>query len=379
VKWEQAQESVGARRWVPAGVGITILIGALLFAVIGRDQGGTLAVQPAAPERPSTLAQASPAPGPDDEPTAIPVDAIAGSGPLLPGTADFAVVASDHQGWRVIDVATGAVTHWRVQGMGDQTLSRTLFVSGDDLVINPGLGPADVLRVAPDGTAVTIARQRQAVPTIDAGGAVWVHDGLSDDFGGAASLVDPDGSVRERIMLPTLTVPAVGLGDGLVVSTEEGTAVVSDAGAQPIRDEGVVVAADAHRVAHVMCDQARSCEVVIGTMDDPDQHRLLLAPGDVPGGYFSSGLGAFSPDGRWLALPVFTPAARGYLAIMDTRTGERVGRPEGSDQPFTSALAWSPDSEWLVFAAGEGIDAWHAGTDAVIKIDTESVQALATR
>lgn len=362
---------------------MVLVLGVLLIMVAGHDQGGTLAVQPAPRQHPSARPVPSDGPRTLGEPTAVPVGATSGSWAVLPGDADFAIVAADHQGWRVIEVATGAVTRWHMSGLGEQTLSRTLFISGDDLVINPGLGPADVLRVAPDGAAVTIAEHRQAVPTIGADGAVWVHDGLSDDFGGAASLVDPDGSVRERIMLPTLTVPAVGIGDALVVTTKSGTAVVSDGGSEPIRDDGVVVAADARRVAHVICDQTRSCAVVIGTMDEPDQHRLLLAPGDVPGGYFGSGLGAFSPDGRWLALPVFTQSSRGYggrgyVAIIDTRTGERAGRPEGSDQPFTSALAWSPDSRWLVFAAGEGIDAWHAGTGGVIKVDTEPVQALAT-
>lgn len=377
MKWEQAQGSA-ARRWLRAGLGVALVLGVLLIIAAGREQGGTLAVQRASRSHPS--AQPAPADGRRavEEPTAVPVGATSGSGPVLPGDADFAIVAGDHQGWRVIEVATGAVTRWHMAGLGEQTLSRTLFVSGDDLVINPGLGPADVLRVAPDGDAVTIAEHRQAVPTLEADGAVWVHDGLSDDFGGAASLVDPDGSVRERILLPTLTVPAVGVGNALVVTTKSGTAVVSDEGSEPIHDDGVVVAADARRVAHVVCDQTRSCEVVLGTMDDPDQHRLLLAPGDVPGGYFGSGLGAFSPDGRWLALPVFTQSSRGYVAIIDTSTGERAGRPEGSDQPFTSALAWSPDSRWLVFAAGEGIDAWHAGTGGVSKVDTEPVQALAT-
>jgi hypothetical protein len=76
-------------------------------------------------------------------------------------------------------------------------------------------------------------------------------------------------------------------------------------------------------------------------------------------------------------VPVFGQASHGYVMILDTRTGERVGRPEGSAQPFTSTLAWSPDSTWRVFAAGEGVDAWNAPTGGVIKLGTEPVQALA--
>lgn len=70
----------------------------------------------------------------------------------------------------------------------------------------------------------------------------------------------------------------------------------------------------------------------------------------MPGPYFGSGLGALSPDGRWLAVPLFGQASHGYVMILDTRTGERVG---------------------------EGVDAWNAPTGGVIKLGTEPVQALA--
>ncbi|HSK95281.1 MAG TPA: hypothetical protein VK891_01580 [Euzebyales bacterium] len=375
--WEQAHGAAGARRWLPLIAGLLMAAAIALVVVRGGDRADTLAVQERADTPASTPPASVAAPEPE-RPTAEPVDASAGSGPLLRGGADFAIVAADHTGWRVIEVATGAVTRWRLRGLGEQTLSSTMFVSGDDLVVSTGLGPADVLRVAPDGDAVTIAEQREAVHTIAAGEAVWVHDGLSDDVGGQASLITPDGGVRERIDLPSLTVPAVGVGERLVVTTRSGSAVVSaDDGVRRIRDEGVVVAADERRIAHVVCDRQRRCEVLVGTPERPDQHRLLLAPGDVPGGYFGPELGAFSPDGRWLALPVFTQSSRGYLVIVDTATGERMGRPEGSDRPFTSALAWSPDSRWLIFAAGEGIDAWDADTGGVVKLDREPVQALA--
>jgi hypothetical protein len=69
------------------------------------------------------------------------------------------------------------VTRWHLTGLDGQTLSRTLSVSDDDVLINPGLGPADVLRVAPDGTTVKMAEHRPTVHTIAADGAVWVHDG----------------------------------------------------------------------------------------------------------------------------------------------------------------------------------------------------------
>ena len=378
MSWEDAQRPGNQRRWLVIGA-VVVVAGAVAIALTGRTPGGTLAIRPAASPSPRPPAAGSePAP---DRPSARAVSVSAGSGPLLPGGANFAIVAAGQTGWRVIDVATGAVTRWRMAGAGAQGLSQTLFLSGDDLVMTLGLGPADIVRVAPDGRTVRIARRRQAIPTID-GGSVWVHDGLSDDFGGAASLVDPDGTVRERIELPSLTRPAVGTADGLLVTTETGTAVVSGSVSRPIWRGGTVAAADATRVAHVACDPAPSCEILIGTLDEPAGHRLRLAPGDVPGGYFGPGLGAFSGDGRWLALPVFTQSARNYVSIIDTATGVEVGRPEGSDQPFSSALAWSADSRWLVFASGDGIATWDTARRRASRLDVElgePTHALAVR
>src|SRR5690606_33444765 len=169
-------------------------------------------------------------------------------------------------------VATGDVTAWRMTGLTPR-LSQTLFVSGDDIVINSGLGPSDVYRVAPDGRAVRIARQRQAIPTVDAGNAVWVHDGLSDNFGGVVALVDADGSVRTRFELPTLTRPAIGTGEALLVTMKRGTVLASEDGRRPVMRDATVVAADSERVAHVRCDPTPVCRVSVGTYDEPDRHR----------------------------------------------------------------------------------------------------------
>lgn len=303
--------------------------GALLFVVVGRDQAGRLAVQPASPERASTQAEGSEGERRAAEPTAVPVGASSGSGPVLPD-ADFAIVAADHEGWRVIDVATGAVTGGPDRTGRPDAVAHALRLRGR---------PRDQPRPRTGRRAAGRARwhlgeDRRAPSDRPHDRCRWSRLGCTTDSLTTSAAPrrwsTPDGSVRERIMLPTLTVPAVGIGDALVVTTKSGTALVSDAGSEPIRDEGVVVAADARRVAHVMCDETRSCEVVIGTMYEPDQHRLPLAPGDVPGGYFGSGLGAFSPDGRWLAFAGARQSARGHVAIIDTGTGERVGRPAGS-------------------------------------------------
>lgn len=378
--WEQAQGPARVRQRLILGIGAAIVTGAVLLMVIRPEPGGTLTVAPTVDPQPTASAALTPV-GPRGVPAAEVVEATAGSGPLLPGGADFTLIAADRAGWHVVDIATGDITRWRLTRGGERVLSRVMFVSGDDLVLNLGLGPSDVLRVSPDGRTTRIARQRHAVPTLD-DAAVWVHDGLSDDFGGYAALVDPDGSVRERIALPSLTRPAIGTLDGLLVTTEDGTALVAGAGSRRVSRMGTIVAADTRRIAHAACDATRTCELVLGTIDDPEGPRLKLEPGDVPGALLGSNLGAFSGNGEWLALPVFTRDARSYVTIINALNGvERASLP-GSARPFTSALAWSPDSRWLLAASGEGVAAWNAEDDRVIVLDVspeQPVQAIAVR
>jgi hypothetical protein len=378
MEWEQAHGPVRIR--LVLGVVAIVVAAVVLLLIIRPAPGGTLTVAPTV--RPQPTVAATPAQvSPRDLPSAEAVAASAGSGSLLPDGADFTIIAADGAGWRVIDIATGDITRWHLSRAGERVPSRVMFVSGDDLVVNLGLGPSDILRIAPDGRTTRIARQRQAIPTLD-DAAVWVHDGLSDDFGGFLSLVDPDGTVREHITLPSLTRPAVGTADGLFVTTEMGTALVSNAGTRWISDTGTIAAADATRVAHATCDATPACEIVLGTIQDADGHRVTLPPGDIPGGSLGPGLGAFSGDGHWLALPVFTRGAGSYVSIIDALSGLEVGGLPGSAQPFTSALAWSPDGRWLLVASDEGIAAWRGYDGRVVAIDVPSeqaIQALAVR
>jgi hypothetical protein len=357
------------------GVGVTVVVALVAVIITGPAPGGTLTVRPTARPRPTASVPVRALP------SAEVVTATAGSGPLLPDGADFTLVAGDRRGWWTIDMAGGDVTRWRLRQARARVLSRTMFMSGDDLVVNLGLGLSEVLRVSPDGRTTRIAMQRQAIPTFD-DAAVWVHDGIWAESGGSATLVDPDGSVREHIRLPSLTRPAAGTVEALLVTTETGARLMSDAGMRQISETGAIVAADATNVAHAACDARQVCEIVFGTIAVPDRHRLALAPGDMPGGFLGPGLGAFSGDGRLLALPVFTRGATSYVTIIDTRTGGEVARLRGSAEPFTSALAWSPDSRWLLAASGEGIAAWSAKDGLVVGFGMSfelPIQALAVR
>lgn len=374
--WEQARGPPRIR-WGVVGVGVTVVVALVALVITRPAPGGTLTVRPTARPQPTASAPVRLR----SLPSAEVVSVSAGSGPLLPAGADFTLIAGDRRGWWTIDIASGGMTRWRLTQARARGLSRVMFMSGDDLVLNLGLGLSDVLRVAPDGRTTRIATQRQAIPTLD-DAAVWVHDGIWAETGGFAALVDPDGSIREHIRLQSLTRPTVGTVEGLMVTTETGTQVLSDAGVQRISGTGTVVAADATRVAHAVCDARQVCEIVLGTMAAPEQHRLALARGDVPSGLLGIGLGVFSRGGRLLALPVFSRGATGYVTIVDTVDGSEVARLEGSAEPFTSALAWSPDSRWLLAASGAGITAWSAEDGRVVRFDVSfdlPIQALAVR
>jgi hypothetical protein len=376
VDWEQARGPARIR-WGLLGLGAALAVALVAVMITRPAPGDTLAVRPTARPRPTASAPARVR----AVPTAEVVTATAGSGPLLPDGADFTVVAGDRRGWWTIDIASGGLTRWRLTQARSRVLSRAMFMSGDDLIVNLGLGLSAVLRVSPDGRTTRIATQRQAIPTFD-DAAVWVHDGIWAETGGFAALVDPDGSIREHIRLPSLTRPAAGTVEGVFVTTETGAKLLSDTGMRPISETGAIVAADPTHVAHATCNAQQVCEIVFGTIAAPDRHRRALAPGDMPGGFLGPGLGAFSGDGRLLALPVFTRGATSYVTIIDTRTGSEVARLDGSAEPFTSALAWSPDSRWLLAASGEGISAWSAEDGRVIGFDMSfelPIQALAVR
>jgi hypothetical protein len=70
--------------------------------------------------------------------------------------------------------------------------------------------------------------------------------------------------------------------------------------------------------------------------------------------------GAFSPDGRLLALPV-TQGGRSRAAVIDLRTGEWTTVPGGRLSTY-AATAWSPSGARLYLAtAGGGLRAWQPG------------------
>ena len=88
--------------------------------------------------------------------------------------------------------------------------------------------------------------------------------------------------------------------------------------------------------------------------------------------------GAFSPDGRQLALSFSGvpadgagPLEAGRVAILDLRTGRQVYVPHLSTPPSEHAdVTWSADGQWLVlgvkYPQRERIAVWRPGHEVVI-------------
>jgi hypothetical protein len=188
------------------------------------------------------------------------------------------------------------------------------------------------------------------------------------------------------VRLPAISRAAAGTAEGLVISSPGGISRANGAGAEEISASGDLVATDGERIARADCEAALRCLLVLGTLEAPDQVRVQLDPADVPAGYFGLPAGTYSPDGRWLALPLYRVDENGtlqrpWITVVDTATGAVAFRVQG---PFTQAftglpVAWSPDSEWLFAASEDGIISWNAMTrePAPLRIDMEPPIALA--
>lgn len=386
MSWEEPPQRRGRMSWLlPAGIGIAVLV-VLIVAFAPRARSpSTLTVGPSAPPADADAADAV-------DPRDFIPDRIgrlrtatesAGDGPLL-GGADLTIVAADDTGVQFVETVTGDHRRVQVVNTAPASLTDRVFVVGDSVIID---ADADVVRIRDGGLRpVRIARNHRAITTID-DRSVWVFDNFSPFVDGIASRVDFDGEVHDQIRLPAVTQPLVGTDAGLVVTAPGAVSVISTDGSRQLIAPGTAVAADGERVAWLQCGDESSCAVVMGTMDDPDQVRTTLDPTVLPAGFFGIPFATFSPDGRWLALPVYrTRGRRGVeqstVTVLDTATGIEVFRTDGSSvTPLDQPLAWSPDGRYLIFVSGSDIHAWRAGADESMALDTplRGVRALAVR
>lgn len=388
--WEEPPPRVLRRPWLlAAGVGVAVLAALTVLVLVARDEPpSVLTVGPTRqPDDPGLASAVDPR---DFVPERLPPLEVAteraGDGALLPDPPqDLTIIAADDTGLQIVDADTGDQRRVQVVRGGPASLTETLFVVGDSVIFD---ADADVVRIREgDVRPLRVADSHRAIRTID-DRSVWVFDNFSPFVEGVASRVSfDDGAVRHQVRLPSVAQPLVGTADGLVVGAPGAISYVSADGDRRLVARGMAVATDGDRLAWLQCADDMSCAVILGTLDDPDQVRTTLDPAVLPAGFFGLPTGTFSPDGRWLALPLYQSRGRRgvgqvTVTVLDARTGAPVFGADGSSlTPFNTPLAWSPDSQWLVFMSDAELRAWRPGADrsTVVEADLRAVRALAVR
>jgi len=274
-----------------------------------------------------------------------------------------AVIADFGSRLQLIDLATGARRNVPVFADGTRLRPEALQIVGDSIIFDAA-GRVVRLVEGNEGAPQQLARNHRSIPTADTA-SVWVYDQLTANIGGVASRVGFDGTVEDRIELPALAQPLAGTSEGLVVGTPGTVSTIGNDGDRRLIARGQALASDGTNLARLDCLGDLSCSVAIGTLDEPDRARVTLQPGDLPVGMFEVPEARFSPDGRWLALPVYRELdnlriERSSVVVIDTELGTEVERVPGSTLTApTTPFAWSPDSAWLAVSSGTGLLLWN--------------------
>lgn len=387
MSWEQPRQARGARWWRPGGVvALLLAVAALALSTRGSPAprltvSATLRpVDPGVADGSTELSTLRPT---RMDPVEVSTDR-AGGAPLLPDV-DLTVVTADFVSrLQIVDVATG-----RVRGVAvfaPTARARPLaMVSTDDSVIIDANG--DVVRLRDGQTRPTVlARDHRSIPTAD-DDSLWVFDGVAAVVGGTASRVGFDGSVLDRVALPAVARPLAGTADSLVVALPGTVSRIDADGSRHEIAHGEALASDGVHLARLDCSAGLACAVVIGTVSEPDQVEVQLAPTDRPAGLSGVPGGAFSPDGRWFALPLHRgsrnrPIDDSSISIISVATGVEVLRLPGSPlRPLNSPMAWSPDGRWLALSTGSRVQLWdtEGGDVTELAVPLSPIYALAVR
>ncbi|HEX6257734.1 MAG TPA: hypothetical protein VFZ70_18130 [Euzebyales bacterium] len=384
MSWERPPPRQRARRVLPIAVaGAAAVVAVIWFSVSRPSSNGTLPVGPT----PAAGQIADPVDIADFGPEQLPPVAVTteqpGDGALLEEAHALTVVAADDTGLQLLDVGTGDLERIEVRRPGRASLSDTLFTVAGSLIVD---ADNDVVAIPEAGSPSRIAANHRAIRTLD-DDAVWVFDNFTPYVSGTASRVTLDGRVEAQVELPAVAEPLLGTDEGLIVGAPGAITFVSGDGDRRLIARGMTVATDGTRLAWLQCEDDLSCVVTIGTVDDPQMVRTALDPAVLPAGFFGLPIGTFSPDGRWLAMPLYRSRGRRgaegvTVSVIDTQTGTETEQFEGSSlTPFDTPLAWSRDGRWLVFVSGADIHLWDAttGREVTLDVDLRGVRALAVR
>lgn len=372
--WERPLHPPGRRWWAWAAAAGTAAVLAVGLGVGRQPDRSVIVTDPSA--RPGDDRSAIIAPAPVG--FAQVADTAAGTGPVVPAAPRLTVVAVDDLGRvHVIDLRTGDRRRLDVElpptigatRVGVDTIVEVdgrIVMDADDAVVVVDL-ETSIVHMVTVGRRVVTSTTRH----------VWlVHD--LTDVGATAVRFEP-GRFADRARHPMIRLPArahavAGSPRGLIVAQPGQTIVVSGDGTHRQVASGPALASDGERLAWLRCEPAQACAIAIGTVDEPDRVRTPLARSQAPA-IPRTVAGAFSPDGRLLAVAAAPRSADGpalgpaEVSVIDAASG-RLRRRIATGQPWSSApVAWSPDSRWLAVGTGRTITLWSAARDELVALD----------
>lgn len=382
--WEQPPNAGRRTRrwWLVAGlVGAVAAVSAV--AIIMRSDAGGPADDLAVHRSEPPVVSSEQADVPDVAPTPLPPLALRtpeATGRPLPDAAGLTLVVATFDVVRMLDLGTGAL---REVNVAEQPVpvfeSPSLFAVGEDLVADDGRG---TVRLTSTGRLERLVRDHRPLLTF-ADDTVWVEANRSRGARDAWQL-QFDGGVVDHVALPAAAQVHAGTADGLVISAAGNLYVATGAGTRRLTASGAFIAAGAGgELAWLGCGDDLTCELVIGTLDDPDQHRLRVAVDELPAHRLMGDQARFSPDGRWLALPLYTLRADGpavmATAIVDVAAGTEVARLDAPNFGMFqfNPVTWSPDSRWLFTGVRNEMAAWDARSGDIHRLGVDNSQTFA--
>ena len=199
------------------------------------------------------------------------------------------------------------------------------------------------------GAFTTIGRADRLVGAPDGAWIVGMEMDGSDDPPLAITLVDGKVTWIELILPPAVEIG--GVAGGRLVAVGGGHIALLDprSGVSTPVAPGQLVAASAGRVVRVVCNDAVTCTLRIGTWEEPDQ-RILPLPEDMRGVWGTTNPMTLSPDGRYLAgIDLGWNDQRVRIVDLDNGTVRSVASG-GWSGPFAHAV-FTPDSKAVIHLA----------------------------
>jgi hypothetical protein len=324
--------------------------------------------------------------------TALPLAPGGGGAPAEPGDLlVLAVVGNERSasavhGERAVvaDPRTGELDSFRLPG---GTLCHGPLMAVGDRVIFSGYrgsrGTAMSLPLTLHGEPASLGRADTITPSPEYG-RVWLgrwnHDGKRTraTFREVAVPGEDATSRAERdaddVTLPPSSIVRAALRGAFVVEHRGGLALWDGDRPRPLRGGRRAWPVATGGSSFAWCREP--CRTV--RVRTPAGQRAVTSP---PRLHPQPGYeGAFSRDGRRLALPV-TRGARSIAAVIDLRTGRWTAVPGGRLAAY-GAMAWSRSADRLYLAtAGGGLRAWEPGAASAERLPVDpggTVMSIAT-